>query len=107
MADSRLKTIQNMLKDEPHDSFLNYALALEYAKEGDIQKAIELIESLLSKNPDYIGAYYQLGKYYEQTGQLQSAINTYNVGITIAQKQNNKKTLGELNEALLMIEDSD
>lgn len=102
---SRLSQIEEMLKFEPNDSFLNYALALEYAKINDVAKAIELIENLLVKDENYLGAYYQLGKYYEQIQNLPKAISTYNRGIIIAQKIKNIKALGELNEALLMLED--
>jgi tetratricopeptide (TPR) repeat protein len=102
---SRLQQLQDLLKSEPNDSFLNYALALEYAKLNELYKAIELIELLLKRDENYLGAYYQLGKYYEQTGEIQKAIDTYNKGVTIAQQQKNKKTLGELNEALWMLED--
>ena len=105
MTTSRLQHIQEMLKNEPQDSFLNYVLALEYAKTDDVKKAIELIEELLVRNENYLGAYYQLGKYYEQIEQQKSAINTYKKGIVIAQLQNDKKTLGELNEALISLED--
>ena len=105
MSDPRLTQILEMLKDEPNDSFLNYALALEYEKVNDIQKAIEIMEALLTKDENYLGAYYQLGKYYEETEQRQRAINTYKKGIAISQKQNNKKALGELNEALWMLEE--
>ncbi len=94
-----------MLKDEPKDSFLNYALAIEYAKVGDLNKAIQLIEDLLIHDANYLGAYYQLGKYYEQAERPQDALNTYTKGILIAQQQKNKKAEGELNEALWMLED--
>ena len=103
----RLQYIQEMLKNEPKDSFLNYALALEYAKINEIKKAIEIIEELLVKDRNYIGAYYELGKYYEQIEQRQAAIGIYKKGIEIAQEQNNKKTLRELNEALLMLQEDD
>jgi|ERR1019366_976628 tetratricopeptide (TPR) repeat protein len=105
MTTTRLQQIQEMLKNEPNDSFLNYALAIEYAKTDDIKKAIQLIEALLIRDENYLGAYYQLGKYYEQTEQPQAAIVIYNKGIAIAQQQKNKKTEGELNEALLILGD--
>ncbi len=105
MALSRLEQIQEMLKSEPADSFLNYALALEYAKINDVRKAIELLEALLARDENYLGAYYQLGKYYEQLDQKNKAVETYQNGASIAQKQKNKKALGELNEALWMLED--
>ena len=105
MTTTRLQQIQEMLKDEPNDSFLNYALAIEYAKTTDIKKAIELIEALLIRDSTYLGAYYQLGKYYEQIEQPQAAIATYNKGIAVAQQKQNRKAEGELNEALWMLED--
>lgn len=102
---TRIQQILEMLKNEPKDSFLNYALALEYAKTNDLQKAIELIESLLLQDKNYLGAYYQLGSYYEQTGQIKNAIETYKKGIIIAQQTQNRKTLSELKEALMILED--
>jgi len=102
---SRIDQLQQMLKDEPHDSFLNYALALEHAKANDIPKAIGIIEEIILRDENYLGAYYQLGKLYEETGDPAKAIATYQKGIEIAKKQNNRKAQGELNEALWMLED--
>jgi tetratricopeptide (TPR) repeat protein len=102
---TRLQQLIEMLKDEPNDSFLNYALALEFAKNNDVPKAIELTEALLERDENYLGAYYQLGKYYEQTGAIEKATDTYTKGIAIAKTQNNRKAQGELNEALMMLED--
>lgn len=102
---TRLKQIEEMLRSDPADPFLNYALALEYVKIGEVEKAIIIIENILKRDENYLGAYYQLGKYYEQTLQPEKAVSIYQKGIEIAQKQNNCKTLGELNEALQMLED--
>src|ERR1043165_3846987 len=102
---NRLQQLQQMLEQEPHDSFLNYAVALEHGKAGDTGKAIEIIESLLQRDPNYLGAYYQLGKYYEAQQQNDRAVTTYKRGAVFAQQMNNKKALGELNEALWMLED--
>ena len=101
----RFKRIQEMHKAEPNDSFLSYALAMEYALAGDVKKAIQLIEALLERDENYLGAYYQLGKYYEQSEQIEAAMAIYKKGIVVARKQKNRKTEGELNEALLMLED--
>ena len=94
-----------MLKDEPYDSFLNYALALEYAKAGDLHQAINLIEAVLKRDENYLGAYYQLGKQYEMIGNMEQAVSVYTRGIVIARKQNNRKAVNELNEALQQLED--
>lgn len=102
---ARLEQLLEMLKEDPNDSFLNYALALEYAKLGNIDSAVDLIEKIIARDENYLGAYYQLGKFYEQSLQAEKAVEAYQKGIEVAKKQNNRKALGELNEALLMLED--
>jgi tetratricopeptide (TPR) repeat protein len=101
----RINQLLEMLREEPNDSFLNYALALEHGKAGDLNKAIELIETLLKRDANYLGAYYQLGKYYEALQQNERAIAAYRKGLAVAEQQKNKKAMGELNEALWMLED--
>ncbi len=105
MSLSRLEQLLEMLKSEPEDSFLNYALALEYANLNQLNKAIEIIEEVLKKDKNYLGAYYQLGQFYEQANDTEKAIVTYNNGIQMAKEQKNNKTLAELNQALFLIED--
>jgi Tfp pilus assembly protein PilF len=102
---NRMEQLQKMLETEPHDSFLNYALALEHAKANDITSAIKLITEIIERDKNYLGAYYQLGKYYELTKQIDAAIDTYRKGIEVAIQQKNRKTQLELNEALLQLAD--
>ena len=99
--------IEKMLEENPTDSFLNYAAALEFNKNGNKTQAINVICKVLSNDPEYLGGYYQLGKLYEETTQPQKAIETYKKGKEIAKQQNDTKTLGELSEALLNLEDED
>lgn len=105
MEGNRLEMIENMLKKNPNDSFLNYAAALEHQKNGNLQQASEIIERLLAHDPDYLGAYYQLGKIYEELNQTEQAISTYRKGKAIARKQNDQKTIGELSEALMFLDE--
>ena len=104
MSTSRLQQIQLMLKSEPNDSFLNYALALEYGKLNNLTEAIDIIENLLLNDENYLGAYYQLGKYYELIQNYEKAKSTFTKGMSIAKKQNNNKATGELFQALTMLE---
>ena len=105
MISPRILLLKEMLEKEPEDSFLNYVLALEYAKINEADKAISIISAVLQKDKNYLAAYYQLGKLYEQTGLIKEAINTYKAGVYTAKEQNNLKTLGELNEALMILEE--
>jgi Tfp pilus assembly protein PilF len=105
MIPQRLQLLKDLLEKEPTDSFLNYALALEYAKENNLTKAIELIEQIVQKDEQYLASYYQLGQLYEQQNQAQKALEYYKKGVLIAQVQKNKKTLNELNEAIFLLEE--
>lgn len=103
MAHDRLKLIKEMLETNPDDSFLKYAAALEYEKEGDNKSAIAIIEDLLSKDANYLGGYYKLGKLYEGQGKEKEAIKIYRQGLDVSKKNSDLKTEGELSEALLLL----
>jgi len=100
---TRIDELLELLITDPNDSFLNYALALEYAKLDEKHKAIHIIEQVLLNDENYLAGYYQLGQLYEQTDRLDKAHSTYLRGIEIAILQKNKKTQGELNTALMLI----
>ena len=102
---SRLDQLLVMLNEEPQDAFLRYAVAIEYASAGNLQEGISRIESLITDLPEYLGAYYQLGQLYEQIAETEKALDVYRRGAVVAKKQNNTKTLGELNTAILLLED--
>lgn len=104
---SRIDAIQEMLKDDPSDAFLLYALALEYEKAAQHQKAIEQLLDLHQQQPAYLPVYYKLGKLYEQEQLTDKAIRFYRDGIQLARQQGDQKTLNELKEALLQWEDED
>ena len=104
MSIDRLSQLEELLKEDPIDSFLQYGIALEYAKKGNVDEAITRIEKLLSEKPDYLGAYYQLGQYYEVMKRDADAIDIYEKGILLAKKVGNMKTMNELREALQQLD---
>lgn len=106
-TDDRLRMIEEMLSSNPNDPFLKYAAALEHRKKGHSEMVIEIFEDLIQNHPDYLGTYYQLGKMYEDQGDVEKALDIYRKGRAIAQAQNDSKTLGELSEALMLLEDDE
>jgi len=102
---NRIDEIKKMLKTDPNDSFLTYALALEHEKSGDSKEAIRIIEELNRQDPEYIGSYYKLGQLYENNKKLDKAISVYRSGIKLADKKKDFKAKGELEEALWLIEE--
>ncbi len=91
--------LQNMLAEQPNDPFLNHALALEEIKAGKDESARRLFESLLERNPDYVGSYYHLGKLYERLGEEQKAMEVYERGMEVAKKLGDQHAGNELRGA--------
>jgi Tfp pilus assembly protein PilF len=95
----RVAKIKEMLAQNPGDSFLNHALALEQIKRGDDLAARELFEKLLHREPGYVGSYYHLAKLLERIGETDNAIAVYEKGMEIAKAAGDNHALGELRSA--------
>ncbi len=52
----RISKINEYLEQTPTDSFLQHALALEYIKIGDDGEARKLFETILARDPKYVGS---------------------------------------------------
>ena len=89
---SRLEKLLEFLQNEPEDEFLQYALATEYLRLNDTEKALQYYESLIKNHPDYVGTYYHLGKLYEALNRKPDAINIYEKGMETAKRRG--ETLG-------------
>lgn len=92
----RVEKLLAYLKVSPNDSFLQHALALEYIKEGEDEKARLLFEEILKREPSYVGSYYQLAKLLERHGEIQAALDWYRKGMDAAKVVNNMKAYHEL-----------
>ena len=104
MSQNRLEMILEMLQNNPEDEFLQYAAALEYIQLEETNTAIEYLKNLIKTSPDYLASYYQIGKLLEAKGKTNQAISYYKKGKKIAEKQRDMKTLGELEEALMILD---
>jgi len=103
MQNERLVKLFEFLSQNPSDVFLKYAIALEFVKIGELEKATHFFNDLLENSPDYLPTYYQAGKFYENIDEAK-AIDIYKKGIELATLQHNIHTKGELLTALSIIE---
>src|SRR5215467_4039386 len=97
---NRLEILQNMVVQNPKDSFSRYGLAMEYANSGALDKAIVEYEALLGFNPDYSAAYYHGGQALEKLGRLDDARNMYRRGLEATRRTGDAHTNGEIQAAL-------
>ena len=95
----RIEKIKEMLTENPSDSFLKHALALEYIKVGNDSDARKLFESVLENEPGYIGSYYHLAKLLERIGETNEGIKIYEKGMEEARRAGDNHSLSELRSA--------
>jgi len=96
MQTSRLEKLLEFIKNEPGDEFLKYALATEYLRLNDTDRALEYYEDLVNNNPGYVGTYYHLGKLYEALNRKAEAVAIYEKGMKIAREKRDNHALSEL-----------
>ena len=96
---NRIQQIKEMLVAHPGDSFLQHALALEFIKIEEDEKARELFQNLLQENENYVGSYYHLGKLLERNDKINDAKEVYERGMLKAKECGDMHTYNELRTA--------
>lgn len=104
---SRLDQLFDLLKSQPDEPFLLFAIAKEYEKAQDEDKALDYYLQLVETTPQYVGTYYHLGKLYERIGKSEKAFQTYKKGMIVAKEEGDMHAYSELNGAKMSIDDDD
>ena len=97
---SRIKQLEDFLQKEPDDSFLNYALAIEYIGINEKSKAKDIFENIIKRDPDYTATYYHLGKLFQEEKNVDRAEEIYQEGIRLTRMRKEQHKLAELQTAL-------
>lgn len=104
MNDKRLAQLSTMLESDPEDTFLQYAIALEYLNGQQFDEAIARFAGLQQQDPGYLATYYQYAMALIQKGEVSSAIEVLEMGIPVAEQSGDRKTANELR---MLLEDLD
>src|SRR2546430_17338878 len=96
----RIEQLRNFVAASPDDPFPRYALALELRGKGDAAHAAAELQLPLTRRPDYLAAYLQLGMLHASAGKTNEARSVLVAGQALARKQGNSHTLSELTTAL-------
>ena len=100
MSSQRIERLLEYLEQDGHDSFVLFALAMEYDKAGDCQRALQYFDRLIQRDPDYAWAYYHKGQLLGRLERLQQARACFEAGIPVAEKISEFHTRDKLREAL-------
>lgn len=96
----RIKQLQEMLKDDPDDPFLHYAVGLELAKKKNYQEAMASFQQTIKLDENYVAAYYQLGIIFIEIDIIDVARTYIETGVEKALLKKDFKAKGELEELL-------
>ena len=95
----RFATLKAFLEENPEDSFIQHALALEYIKREEAVEARRLFESILARDENYVGSYYHLAKLLERSGEREAALEWYQKGMLKAKEKGDSHAYNELQAA--------
>ncbi len=90
------ESILALLKEEPHDPFLLYSLAMEDLKEGNSDGALAGFEEIQRLDPTHVASYQQQGQVLMGLERYQEADNALVKGIQQANAQGNAHASAEM-----------
>lgn len=93
-----------MLKSDPDDVFLHYALAMACVSEGDTAAGLERLQAVIDRDPQYVAAWFQRGKLLADQGETDAARDTLRRGIHAARTVGDRHAEAEMTGFLEMLE---
>ncbi len=100
---SRREKLEALLQAEPDDTFLQYALAMQFVSDGDDPGAALRLDRLLDQDPHYIPAYFQLGQLLARGGDAERSRQILARGIELAQIAGDDHAAGEMQGLLAQL----
>jgi len=101
---TRREFLEEKLRQDPHNTFARYGLALELAK-SEPASAWTHFEHLLLHHPEYSATYFQAGASLMKQGRLDEARKVLAAGIEVTSRQGKQHAQAELQAALDDVDD--
>jgi len=101
---TRREFLEEKLRQDPHNTFARYGLALELAK-SEPASAWTHFEHLLLHHPEYSATYFQAGASLMKQGRLDEARKVLVAGIEVTSRQGKQHAQAELQAALDDLDD--
>lgn len=100
MSNIRLQKLAEMLEKQPHDTFLLYAMGMEYLGMSDVNVAEKYFKQVLEVDSNHIATHYQLGILFTQLNREDEAQLVLEKGFELARQKGDLKTQNEFRSAL-------
>lgn len=101
----KLEKIEEMLRDEPGDTFLLYSRGLELLKLGRATDGLAQLRELIASQPDYVPAYFRLGQALVEDDQIPEAREALEAGIVVGRRVGDQHAVGEMSTFLDTLND--
>jgi len=95
MQVQRLEKLLQLLSENEADTFILYALAMEYLGLNQKDLAEKYFLDCLQLDSNYIPAYYQLGLLYQSQDNEEKALATLQAGLQLLIGSKDQKTINE------------
>ncbi len=96
----RIAALNDILTQHPNDTFARYGLAMEYSKQGDLDRALAEYSILIKHSPDYTPGYFMAAQTLVRAERVDDAKKMLHDGIESARRTGNLHAQSEM-EAML------
>lgn len=96
----RIAALNDILTQNPADAFARYGLAMEYSKQGDLDRSLAEFAILLKASPDYTAGYFMAAQTLAKADRVTEAKAMLADGIASARRTGNLHAQSEM-EAML------
>jgi len=99
---NRKELISQAVVENPENPLNHYLLAIEERAEGNLERCIEILYSLIERFPDYHPTYYMLAELLYQSDQTNEGTRIAELGIQKAKDLQLTKVFHELEQLILL-----
>lgn len=96
----KIAMLNEILSQNPADSFARYGLAMEHLSQANTDAALEELAATTQHNPDYVPAYQMSGQTLAKLHRNNDAKQRLRDGLLAAERTNNRHAASEM-QALL------
>ena len=96
----RIAALNDILTQNPNDTFARYGLAMEYSKQGDLDRSLAEFSILLKANPDYTPGYFMAAQTLVRADRIAEAKTMLADGIACARRTGNLHAQSEMETML-------